>query len=156
MRHIVTLARILLGLVFFVFGLNGFLNFIPMPPPQGAGAAFLGALAATGYLFPLLMATQTLSGLLLLTGRWVPLALTLLAPVVVNIVAYHLALDPAGLPLALFALGLGVFLAWAYRDSFRTVVAYKAGPSVARPAAAEQQRATSSSLPPRSEARRVA
>src|SRR5262245_2602138 len=96
-----TAARIGLGSLFFVFGLNGFLNFIPAPSHTGPSADFLGALAATGYMFPLIKGTETATGLLLLVGRYVPLALTLLAPVVVNIVAFHLFLDPAGLAIPL-------------------------------------------------------
>src|SRR5438132_7666163 len=98
--HLPAAARILLGLVFFVFGLNGFLHFIPQPPMEGPPAQFIGAMLATGYLFPLLKTTEVLGGLLLLSGRLVPLALTVLAPVVVNIVAFHLFLAPSGLPIA--------------------------------------------------------
>jgi len=117
MRYLPLTARILLGLLFTVTGLNGFLNFLPRPTaPMPAGAvAFAGAMVQTGYLMPLLMATQLISGLLLLAGRFVPLALALLAPVVVNIVAFHLFLAPAGLPLAGLVLVLEVYLAWAYR-----------------------------------------
>src|SRR5262245_9616260 len=110
--HAPTAARVLLGLVFTVFGLNGFFHFLPGPPPQRAAAAFMAGLAATGYFFPLLMGTQTAVGLLLLSGRFVPLALTVLAPITVNILAFHVALAPEGLPLALFVLGLQLFLAW--------------------------------------------
>ncbi len=124
-----TVARLFLGLLFTVFGLNGFLGFLPMPEPTAEGGAFLGALAATGYMFPLIKGTEVVAGLLLLSGRFVPLALTLLAPVTVNILAYHVALDPApGLPLVIIA--AGVYLAYAYRDSFRSVLAAKAEPHV--------------------------
>jgi hypothetical protein len=115
-------ARILLGLVFLVFGLNGFLHFIPMPPPQGKVAQFMAGLAATGYFMPLLFGTQTIAGALLLARRFVPLALILLAPVVVNIVAFHLFLEPSGLPLALLVLALEIFLAWSYRAAFVPVL----------------------------------
>ena len=111
-------ARSILGAIFFVFGLNGFLNFIPAPPPTGHAAEFFAALAASGYLLPLLKGTEVLVGLLLLTGRYVPLALTVLAPVAVNIVAFHLFLAPAGLALALAIVGLGVYLAWTERAAF--------------------------------------
>src|SRR6266481_2383319 len=89
-------ARIFLGLVFFVFGLNGFLHFIPQPPMSGPPADFMGALAATGYMFALIKGAEVAAGLLLLTGRFVPLALTLLAPVLVNILAFHALLVGAG------------------------------------------------------------
>ncbi len=116
-----TLARIFLGLVFTVFGLNGFLQFLPMPEPPAAAGQFLGALAGAGYMFPLIKGTEVLSGLLLLSGRFVPLALTLLAPVTVNILLFHLFLAPApGLPLLIVAAQL--WLAYAHRDQFRPML----------------------------------
>jgi len=127
-HHAPTVARVLLGLPLVVFGLNGFLNFIPVPPPEGAAATFMGGLAAAGYFFPLLKATEIVTGLLLLSGRFVPLALTILAPIVLNIVAYHGLVLGAGLPLPLVMAALGIFLAWSYRDSFRGVLAAKAKP----------------------------
>ena len=131
MRYLPLTARILLGLLFTVTGLNGFLNFLPQPAaPMPAGAvAFAGAMVKTGYLMPLLMATQLISGLLLLAGRFVPLALALLAPVVINIVAFHLFLAPAGLPLAGVVLVLEVYLAWAYRGAFLPMLSRRAMPS---------------------------
>jgi hypothetical protein len=114
-----TAARLLLGLVFFVFGLNGFLHFIPQPPPpEGPMLNFVMGLLGTGYFFPLLKGTEVLAGLLLLSNRFVPLALAVLAPIVVNIVAVHAFLAPAGLPLALLVLVLELFLAWSYREVF--------------------------------------
>src|SRR5436190_24093833 len=112
-------ARILLGTIFTVFGLNGFLQFLKMPPPPPAAGAFFGALMATGYMLPLIMSVQLFAGVLLLSRRLVPFALTLLAPVVVNIVAFHLFLAPQGLPLALLVVGLGLYLAWTERDAYR-------------------------------------
>src|SRR5512141_141278 len=81
----VTIARFALGAAFFTFGLNGFLHFIPMPAPPPAAGSFFGAMIATGYLFPLVKGTEVLSSLLLLGNRYVPLALALLAPLLVNI-----------------------------------------------------------------------
>jgi uncharacterized membrane protein YphA (DoxX/SURF4 family) len=127
-RHVPTAARILLGLVFFVFGLNGFLHFIPQPPPPAPAMAFFGALFATGYMLPLVMGTQLLVGVLLLSNRFVPLALALIAPVIVNIVAFHVALAPSGLPLALVVLALELFLAWSYRGSFITMLTPRVRP----------------------------
>ena len=124
-------ARILLGLVFFVFGLNGFFHFLPQPPMSGPPAAFAGALFATGYMFPLIKATEVIGGALLLSGRFVPLALTVLAPVVVNIVAFHLFLAPSGIVLPLVIVALGVFLAWSYRSSFAGVLRVNAVPDTA-------------------------
>jgi uncharacterized membrane protein YphA (DoxX/SURF4 family) len=116
-------ARILFGLAFTVFGLNGFFNFMPPPEPSPEGGAFLGALAATGYFFPFLKVVETVFGFLILIGRWVPLSLTVLASVVLNILMYHLFLDPAGLPLPIILAVLGVYLAWSRRDSFKAVLA---------------------------------
>jgi len=129
MSKVVLVARILLGLVFFVFGLNGFLHFLPPPDVPEAGQELMGALGDTGYFFPLLKATETVSGALLLAGVLVPLALVLLAPIVVNIVAFHLFLAPGGMPIAILVLVLEVFLAWGYRGSFRSVLTVKAQPT---------------------------
>jgi uncharacterized membrane protein YphA (DoxX/SURF4 family) len=141
-RHVPTAARVLLGLVFFVFGLNGFFNFIPQPatpPPEGA-MAFAGAMMKTGYLFPLLKATEVVSGVLLLSGRFVPLALTFLAPIIVNIVAFHAFLAPSGVPIAVVVLALEVYLAWSYREAFRPMLAARAKPATAEKASEGQAR----------------
>jgi uncharacterized membrane protein YphA (DoxX/SURF4 family) len=131
-------GRILLGLVFFVFGLNGFLAFIPQPPHPGASGEFLGALAASGYMFPLIKGTEVIAGLALLSNRFVPLALVVLAPVIVNIVAFHAALDPAGIGFSLVIVVVTLFTAWSYRDAFKGVVAFKARPSVTNEREARQ------------------
>ncbi|MBL4847338.1 MAG: DoxX family protein [Planctomycetes bacterium] len=114
-------ARLLLGLIFVVFGLNGFLNFIPIPPPTGAAAEFMGGLAAAGYFFPLLKGTEIVVGLALLSNRFVPLALVVLAPITINIVAFNI-LEPAGLPLAILIVGLQGGLAWYHRAAFRPLL----------------------------------
>lgn len=129
MSRIPGVARVLLGLLFFVFGLNGFLHFLPQPPEPPAALAFLGGLAGSGYFFPLLKATETLAGAALLTNRYVPLALTVLAPVIVNIVAFHAFLAPGGLPVALAAAALELTLAWSYREAFRGVLASSSTPT---------------------------
>ncbi len=124
----ISVARVLLGLVFFVFGLDGFLHFVPQPttpPPEGAmnlAIAFL----QSGYLFPLIKGTEVLGGLLLLSNRFVPLALVLLAPVVVNIAAFHLFLAPEGTWLALALVAVEITLAWAYRAAYRPLLAVRA------------------------------
>jgi hypothetical protein len=128
-------ARTLLGLLFAVFGANGFLHFLPNPPTTASGGAFLGALAATGYMFPLIKGTELVAGLLLLGGRFVPLALTLLAPVIVNIVAFHAVLAPAGVGMALFTVVLEAYVAWTYRAAFAPML--RAG-ATAKPAAHRQ------------------
>jgi hypothetical protein len=113
-----TAARIVLGLAFFVFGLNGFLHFLPQPPMSGPPANFAGALFATGYMFPLIKGTEVAASLLLLSNRFVPLALALLAPVLVNIIAFHGFLAPSGLALPLVLLALELYLARSYREAF--------------------------------------
>src|SRR3954454_8108002 len=117
-KHLPTAARLLLGLVFTVFGLNFFLHFLPMPPAPPQAAAFAGALFASGYLFPLLKATEVVAGLLLLSGRFVPLALAVLAPIIINIVGFHLFLAPSGIALPLAVLAAELHLAWTYRAAF--------------------------------------
>src|SRR5258708_1818689 len=117
-------ARLSLGLVFAVFGLNGFLNFLPTPSgtPEAA-LAFAGALVKTGYMFPLIKGTEVLVAVLLLSNLFVPLALALIAPVIVNIVVFHAALAPSGLGLALVLLALELYLAWTYRAAFPPMLA---------------------------------
>jgi uncharacterized membrane protein YphA (DoxX/SURF4 family) len=110
-----TAVRLFLGLVFTVFGLNFFFNFLPTPPPAPGAAAFAGALFSSGYLFPLLKSVEVVAGVLLLAGLFVPLTLAVLAPIVINIVGFHLFLAPAGLPLALAVLAAEIYLAWSYR-----------------------------------------
>jgi uncharacterized membrane protein YphA (DoxX/SURF4 family) len=117
-KHVPTAARLFLGLVFTVFGLNFFLHFLPMPAAPPRAAAFAGALFASGYLFPLLKTIEVAAGLLLLSGFLVPLALAVLAPIVINIVGFHLFLEPSGLPVPLAVLAAEIFLAWTYRAAF--------------------------------------
>ena len=126
MRTTTLIARILLGLTFVVFGLNGFLHFIPQPEMPQAAIAFFGGLAAAGYMLPLLFGTQIVGGVLLLIGMVVPLALLILAPVIVNIVGFHLFVVPSGLGLALVVAALELFLAWAHRDAFRPLLSSSA------------------------------
>ena len=127
-RNAPAVSRILLGLVFFVFGLNGFLQFIPQPPmPEHAGA-FLGALAGTGYMFPLIKSVEVVGGALLLSNRFVPLALALIAPNVVNIVLFHAVLAPGGLPVAIVVLVLELFAAWSYRDAYASMLRARTTP----------------------------
>ncbi|MEO8205686.1 MAG: DoxX family protein [Chthoniobacterales bacterium] len=124
-RYVTIAARILLGLVFFVFGLNGFLHFIPQPPTM---PEFATALFKTGYMFPLIAGTQVVSGALLLINRFVPLALALLAPLVVNILAFHVFLEPQGTVIAIVIVVLELYLAWAYRKAFCPMLAPKVTP----------------------------
>ncbi|GEL75399.1 DoxX family protein [Myxococcus virescens] len=131
-RHVPTAARVVQGLLFFVFGLNGFLNFITPPPetiPEGA-MAFSVALVKSGYMMPLIKGTEVLAGVLLLANRFVPLALALLAPVIVNIVAFHVFLAPSGMVMTVIVVALELFLAWAYRDAFRSMLSARVVPGV--------------------------
>lgn len=127
-----TAARLFLGLVFTVFGLNFFFHFLPTPAAPARAAAFAGALFGSGYFFPLLKVTEVAAGLLLLSGRFVPLSLAVLAPIVVNIVGFHLFLAPAGLAVPLAVLAAEIYLAWTYRAAFapmlhaRTPVSHQA------------------------------
>jgi hypothetical protein len=128
-RHFATAARVSLGLVFFFFGLIGVLSFVgliplsqPSTPPPQAAADFSAALMKTGYMFPLLKTTECVVGALLLANRYVPLALALIAPVVVNIVAFHAFLAPSGMGLAAVVLALEVYLAWTYRQAYRPML----------------------------------
>ncbi|NYF88434.1 hypothetical protein RBB79_02790 [Tunturiibacter empetritectus] len=110
-------ARYLLGFIFLVFGLNGFLHFIPMPPPSGVAGDFMVALFESHYLV-IIFLLQLIPAVLLLANRFVPLALTLLAPVIVNIICFHALMAPAGLPMALFVTVLWGLVAYGVRSAF--------------------------------------
>jgi uncharacterized membrane protein YphA (DoxX/SURF4 family) len=130
-RYVPIAARVLLGLVFFVFGLDYFLHFMPAPQgpfPPGA-LALGGAMMKSGYLFELIKGTEVLCGALLLGNLFVPLALVVIAPVVVNIVAFHAFLEPAGLPLAIILVALLGYLGWAYREAFRPLLGLRVKPA---------------------------
>jgi uncharacterized membrane protein YphA (DoxX/SURF4 family) len=121
MKIATIIVRVLLGLMFVVFGSNAFLQFMPMPEMTGYPAQFIGSMAGTGYL-KFIAALEILGGLLLLIGRYVPLGLTLLGPIVVNIVLYHLCMDMNGMPVAIVVAALGLFLLWRYWDAFAGVL----------------------------------
>ena len=123
MKIAIVIARILLGLMFVIFGSNFFLNFIPMPPPPpGLAGDYFKVFAASGYMY-VVGAMQLLSGLLLLIGRFVPLALTILAAMIFNIWTFHILMDPQGLfPMAIVVMTLELFLVWSYRDRFAGIL----------------------------------
>jgi hypothetical protein len=122
MKTTTIIARSLLGLIFTVFGTNMFLHFIPMPPPpEGPARDFMTALFVSHFLY-VVGALQVAGGLLLLTGRWAPLGLTLLGPVIVNILSFHVLMAPAGLPMAIVVSALALFLVWSYRQNFAGLV----------------------------------
>jgi len=127
-RYGAATARIILGLLFCFAGLNGLLNFLPATPMPERATAFIGAMMSTGYMFQLVAVTQLVSGALFLANRLVPLALALIAPVVVNIVAFHIFLEPTGLPIGILVLLMELYLAWAYRKAFRPMLAMRARP----------------------------
>ncbi len=124
MKKVAIGSRLILGLIFFVFGLNGFLQFLPAPPLTDAGMKFIGALLETGYMFPMIKGLEVLAGVLLLAGLFVPLALLILAPIVVNIFLFHVILAPApAMPIVIVALGL--IVAYDRREQFKHVLALK-------------------------------
>jgi hypothetical protein len=118
MKIIVIIARVLLGLVFVVFGLNAFFQFLLQPPlPSGPAGDFLKALFVSHYVYAV-GALQVAGGAILLTGRFVPLGLTLLGPVIVNILLFHILLDHTGLPIAIVVAVLALIVLWHYRAPF--------------------------------------
>lgn len=124
-RNAATVVRYLMGLIFLIFGLNGFLNFLPTPPMEGDLGTFMGGLMASGYFFPFLKATEVIAGLLLLSGFYVPLAIAVLGPITLNIFFVHAAMEPSGLPIAIFVFLANLFLAYAYRENFKGIFAKK-------------------------------
>ncbi len=124
MKTVALISRLLLGLIFLVFGLNGFLHFIPMKMPAGPAGQFMGAVFATHY-WALIFACQVLGGLLLLIGRYVPLALVILGPVIVNIFFFHVFMAPEGLPLAVIVVILWVIVAWYNRRHLAGILAQR-------------------------------
>jgi len=113
--------RIILGLILIVFGANKFIGFMPSPELPEAAGNFMGALASTGYMFPLIGAVEVIVGILLILNKWVPFAVVLLAPVAVNMVLFHLKLAPGGIvPSALVAIING-FLIYVNWDKFKAL-----------------------------------
>jgi len=117
MRTASVIARYLAGVIFLVFGLNGFLHFIPLPVPVGIAGQFMGALYVSHYLW-VIFAFQVIAGALLLFNRYVPLAVAMLAPVIVNILTFHALMAPSGLALALFVAALWVVIFINVRRAF--------------------------------------
>jgi putative oxidoreductase len=125
MKVAVLIARILLGLEFTIFGLNGFLQFLKMPPPPGIAGQFMGAIFASHYAV-VIFGFQLIAGLLLLAGRYVPLALTILAAILFNILTFHITMAPAGLPLALFTTLLWFLVFYSVRHAFAGIFVARA------------------------------
>ena len=131
MKILTKVSQFLLGLIFLVFGLNGFLHFIPMPPPSGVAGQFMGALFVSKHLL-VVSALQVISGALLLVNRYVPIALTILGPIIANILLFHVLMNPAGLGLALLVTILWgvvfVSVRSAFAGIFQARVDIKAAP----------------------------
>src|SRR5580692_7383347 len=117
MKTASAIARYLSGVIFLVFGLNGFLHFIPLPPPSGVAGQFMGALFVSHYL-TLIFALQVIGAVFLLANRYVPLALAILAPVIVNILSFHALMAPSGFPFALFVTVLWALVFVHVRSAF--------------------------------------
>jgi putative oxidoreductase len=117
MRTVSLVAQYLAGVIFLVMGLNGFLNFIPLPPPEGVAGQFMGALFVSHYL-TVILAVQVIAAIPLLVNRFVPLALAVLASVIVNILCFHIFMAPSGLPPALVVAVLWVLIFVRVRPAF--------------------------------------
>jgi hypothetical protein len=115
------IARFLLGLIFLVFGLNGFFQFIPMPPLTGVAGQFMGALFVSHFLI-VIFSIQLFGAILLLVNRFVPLALAFLAPIIVNVLLFHILMAPSGLPLAIVVTVLWVLVFPSVRSAFSGVL----------------------------------
>ncbi len=123
MKKGVLIARVLLGLIFFVFGLNGFLNFMPPPPnlPERM-QTFMNGMMVTTYFFPLLKGTEVVCGFLLLANLFVPLALVILASISLNIFLVHAFMAPEGMPVAILVVALHGFLMWAHCSAYKPLL----------------------------------
>ena len=118
MRYAVVIAKVLLGAGFIVFGLDGFLHFLPSPPlPEGHAKTFIETMNATPY-FKVVKFLEVLGGIFILSGRLAPLGLLILGPVMVNILLYDIFMFPGGLPVVLFLGALALFIGYRHRDYF--------------------------------------
>lgn len=131
-RYVTIILRILLGLIFLVFGLNGFLNFIPAPKdmPQEL-MSVMGALMKAGYM-TVVSGAEVFIAVMLLTNRFVPLALALLAPIIVGILTFHIAMQPGTIVPGIVVLLMELYLAWVYRGAFRPMLHAKTAPGANR------------------------
>jgi len=125
MKYVMIIVRTLMGLLFLFGAVAYFFNLVTPPPLEGAMKTFNEGLAASGYFFTLLKVTELVCGLLLITGRFVPLALVILSPIIVNIFFVHVLLDRTGLPVAIFLVLANFFLAYFYRDAFKPLLTPK-------------------------------
>jgi putative oxidoreductase len=130
MKVAVLISRILLGLIFVVFGLNGFLNFLHAPLPPGTAGQYMMSLAATHYIHVIFL-VQLIGGILLLAGQFIPLALVLLGPVLFNILLFHVFMQPSGLPPGLLAFLLWLIIFYGVRHAFAGIFSRTAEPTAA-------------------------
>ena len=127
-RIVTAIVRVLLGLMFLVFGLNGFLNFIPAPKDLPPDLVTVSTGLMKGGYMTVVAAREILVALLLLTNLFVPLALALLAPIVVGIITFYIAIAPATIVPGIVVLVMELYLAWAYRGAFRPMLQAKVSP----------------------------
>ena|SRR5438128_2094141 len=118
MKIAMIIVRTLMGLLFLFASITFLFKLIPIPPMAGPVKTFNEGLMSVGYFFPLLMIVELLCGLALVTGRFVPLATVILAPIIVNIFMFHAFVDRTGLPVAIFLVLANVFIAYYYRDAY--------------------------------------
>jgi putative oxidoreductase len=126
MKIATTIARVLLGLPFLIFGINYFLPFVPHPELHGAAIDYMTGLTKTGYFWPLLRSLEIVIGIALITGYGVPLALAVLAPINLQILIFHLALEPQNIPMAVILAVLQGFLIYRYWSYFKSMFVLKA------------------------------
>ncbi len=119
-------ARVVFGLGFFIFGLNGFLQFMPTPPVTPEAGALLGAFAKTGYFFPMIKIIEIVVGGLLLANLFAPLAAIVITPVLIGITSIHLFLNPAGLPMMIVLHVLHTTIVFGYKDHYKSILIKKA------------------------------
>jgi len=121
-KKLILIARFALGLILVIFGSNKFIGFMPMPPLPEVAGSLMGAFGAAGYIFPMLAIVELSVGLSLIINRFVPLALLFLAPLSVNIILFHLALDPAGIGAGALVFLLNVFLLFAHKEKYNAIL----------------------------------
>lgn len=130
MKIAALIARYLLGFIFVVFGLNGFLHFIPQPPPTGLALQYFVVMSGS-HIMAIVFAIQLVGGILLLANRFVPLALALLGPVIANILLYHLTMAPAGVGPGLLTFVLWLVVFYSVRSAFAGILAPRTEPLAA-------------------------
>ncbi|MDA8793133.1 DoxX family membrane protein [Bacteriovoracaceae bacterium] len=119
-------SRVLFGLGFVIFGLNGFFQFMPNPPVTPEAGALLGAFAKTGYFFPMIKIIEIITGVLILFNFYAPLAAIVITPILVGITTIHLFLNPAGIPIMIFLHLLHGIIVYGYRKNYQDLLTIKA------------------------------